>query len=625
MPKKRRPGKNKHGGKQYARRGRQPRPEDAGRRKQLDPIETVLREASKVIESADRRLAEGWGSAIQTMVRPQGFPPEPVVQPAALLEASSKARGSDGALIARTMALFGPSGLRSEAEQIYESLRDEGLAPAWLDDLGVATPGEVVMLHHPYGDVYSLHLDLIDAAGGAESIAAKIDVNAGGIVTEVVVGASTHRFIQQAAHESHIEVVSIAPAEARALVEEAFDQLDHTLAPPVEEDLPLLRALVEQRFSLLPSGGPGANYQELGEAERRILVRAFITSPHARHLGEDAADIAETICDFANYLDGNPLRWSPTVVAIFLADWVPRKVIADDRWLRAVPDVVRAWVRFAGERRELPDELIDETIGAVDEHVQEFFEQVGDPDAAGPAKRLLSAMVDAGVDPGDQEAVAAFIEDNLAPSIDGEDLDEEGFLKDWEEVDAEAFSVLTGALADYRQQPAPIGLPASARQLRQGLREGSWPYDYLVSLLDLSPADIESMSDSELLLAATSAWVEPDGMGTHGPAIDPEELSLASVLDHATWLSLVVSAVRLGPGADLSPPALQSYLGDIHDEDGAEADHDDIELGQAAPQVNAPLWQAVGVTDEDDRLTELGLWLLPRALARAWGQDFDAD
>jgi hypothetical protein len=33
---------------------------------------------------------------------------------------------------------------------------------------------------------------------------------------------------------------------------------------------------------------------------------------------------------------------------------------------------------------------------------------------------------------------------------------------------------------------------------------------------------------------------------------------------------------------------------------------------------------ALGVLDEDERLTRLGAWVLPRALARAWGSRFDA-
>ena len=35
-------------------------------------------------------------------------------------------------------------------------------------------------------------------------------------------------------------------------------------------------------------------------------------------------------------------------------------------------------------------------------------------------------------------------------------------------------------------------------------------------------------------------------------------------------------------------------------------------------------WHVFGVTDREQRLTALGAWILPRALARAWGSDFAA-
>ncbi len=77
-----------------------------------------------------------------------------------------------------------------------------------------------------------------------------------------------------------------------------------------------------------------------------------------------------------------------------------------------------------------------------------------------------------------------------------------------------------------------------------------------------------------------------------------------------------ILAVRSGPGTDLSPHNVAGWMA----EDTVDAD---IELIEEALELNAPLWRAVGVTDTADRLTDLGAWLLPRALAREWGGDFD--
>jgi len=55
----------------------------------------------------------------------------------------------------------------------------------------------------------------------------------------------------------------------------------------------------------------------------------------------------------------------------------------------------------------------------------------------------------------------------------------------------------------------------------------------------------------------------------------------------------------------------------------ATADEDDRVLIEAAVDLLVPVWQAVGALDVEQRLTDLGVWGLPRALAWAWGASFD--
>ncbi len=54
-------------------------------------------------------------------------------------------------------------------------------------------------------------------------------------------------------------------------------------------------------------------------------------------------------------------------------------------------------------------------------------------------------------------------------------------------------------------------------------------------------------------------------------------------------------------------------------------DDEDRELIEAAFELLMPTWQAAEALDAGQRLTELGRWGLPRALAWAWGGEFDAD
>ena len=70
--------------------------------------------------------------------------------------------------------------------------------------------------------------------------------------------------------------------------------------------------------------------------------------------------------DFAvDYVDGRPLRWSPVVVELFMADWFPRAVLIDRATVATLPVALDAWVRFAGRKRGLPDWAIGATREAI--------------------------------------------------------------------------------------------------------------------------------------------------------------------------------------------------------------------------------------------------------------------
>ena len=111
---------------------------------------------------------------------------------------------------------------------------------------------------------------------------------------------------------------------------------------------------------------------------------------------------------------------------------------------------------------------------------------------------------------------------------------------------------------------------------------------------------------------------------TLSPSEEPEDHEIESVsavmaLEHADWLGLALGVVRRGPGSALD---VELVLADIERLDDVEGEIEDRE-GQLAVLEMAllhltPLWQAIGVLDADDRLTERGVWGLPRALHRTW-------
>jgi hypothetical protein len=199
-----------------------------------------------------------------------------------------------------------------------------------------------------------------------------------------------------------------------------------------------------------------------------------------------------------------------------------------------------------------------------------------------------------------------------------EQAEDEEFLAQWEQAEAEAVGVLRQALPPQARPPLPAGdLAAACRRLRAGLGQHDPAIETIrrAAALDLPlPAD-----DAELWLAAAGALIamrEPSGL-------DPELEAAVMALELADWVGAVVGLVRGGVGANAEPAALVAAINECPEVDGT-VDPDDADLVELAFEALLPTWEAVGAVDADRRLTALGAWGLPRALVRAWGSDLDA-
>jgi hypothetical protein len=206
------------------------------------------------------------------------------------------------------------------------------------------------------------------------------------------------------------------------------------------------------------------------------------------------------------------------------------------------------------------------------------------------------------------------------PDVDLDD-DLEAFLEAWDEADHKAAAILCGALEHGRGQPAPgETLAAVAGRVRDGLRERGHPFGWIRKAAGLEEEPLPD-SDVELVLRCAAATISP----YEETGLDPEEEAILLSLEHADWLGAIVSVVRQGPGADASPEALIDGIRACPEvELDADLDLDEEVHLEAAFSILGLPWHVLGLTDRDDRLTALGAWILPRALARAWGSDFDA-
>lgn len=198
---------------------------------------------------------------------------------------------------------------------------------------------------------------------------------------------------------------------------------------------------------------------------------------------------------------------------------------------------------------------------------------------------------------------------------------EEQWLEEWDQVDREAVDLLRRALRDRRGATAPAALAEAASTVREGLAKGDHPLGWIgqAACLDREPPPDD---DAELLIRCAAATISPQ----EETGLDIEEDSLLLSLEHADWLGAIVSAVRAGPGSDASPNSLVDRIRNCPEvELGSDLDLDDESHLEAAFWIVSLPWHVLGITDPDQRLTPLGAWLLPRALARAWGGDFDQE
>lgn len=367
--------------------------------------------AKDVLDVADALEAQAWASDMISTWHGHGIPGADV--DALFLPGfvrALEALGTAPALaVLRAVGSVAAPSHAAAARAAAGRLAAAGLPEApWAGGLAPVEPtGALLVYEEAFDDGVSVVIEF-----GSHTLGVYVDHNLGGLVKDVFLGGSLDE-VRELLSAPGVSVRELGFAEARARVEAALYELDHTLAPPVSDDVSSLRALVEARMCLLPSGFELPDpYREVPPEERQALLDGFLASPEgARWRGDEAAeDAAALAITFgADYNHGGPLRWSPVVVELFMLDWLSRKVTREPGLFERVPDVLRDWVRYAGRRRGVPEDMLRDAVDAVADFEREMLETVDDPAAWGPAKAFAAAALGAGVDLTDSEQVEAFI------------------------------------------------------------------------------------------------------------------------------------------------------------------------------------------------------------------------
>jgi hypothetical protein len=183
------------------------------------------------------------------------------------------------------------------------------------------------------------------------------------------------------------------------------------------------------------------------------------------------------------------------------------------------------------------------------------------------------------------------------------------------EGDALAVSTLRAALGrGAPTAPPAAAVLAGAAALREAVAQRDAAALALVSEAGID--DPDGVDDDELLVRVAGAYVRP------GPrvGVSPAAADAIDALESADWLGAVLPLVRDGAGAHASPEQLVRNINRCP------------EVTTSIPKRDAPAvasafgctldaWRVTGVIDDNDRVTELGVWLLPRALELAWAVD----
>lgn len=265
---------------------------------------------------------------------------------------------------------------------------------------------------------------LIEFAGPAyesHTIGVYVDRNMGGLAKDLLVGPPLAELqAQVAVNAGHPDFGSIRferidLEDARRRATRAMARTRMTVDPPVGEDVPVLWGLVLQRLNLFDGEIPPVEAvdddHDVASIEGRDrLLEAFFASPGSPERDDATVTIVAAAIDFAaDYAGGDPTRWSPVVVELFMADWLPRKATFETETFARLPDVLRSWVRFAAGQRGVGAAATEDAVASVGRWEDELRTAVADQDRWGPAKTIAMAMQETGVDMTDQAAIDRFI------------------------------------------------------------------------------------------------------------------------------------------------------------------------------------------------------------------------
>ena len=256
-------------------------------------------------------------------------------------------------------------------------------APAWIRQLDQTRVRDVISMTDVLGDGQNIVIEARLPGEYTLSAIVYVDHNIGTVVKSGFfipesldqVRAAWRRAEDEQPDLSYGSVTSdLAPADARARLTKAVDEGQRFEEPIVTENWPACEPLLTWLLGLMPEGGSGYSFLEVGESELVALADDFFASQWGKPLDSSGHRVLiDAFLDFSSgTANGDPLRWSAVSVEILLMDWLPRIHARGIPLFDDVPLMLRALIRFSHSERDIFTQLTDETVAAVDAWEPEF-------------------------------------------------------------------------------------------------------------------------------------------------------------------------------------------------------------------------------------------------------------
>ena len=374
----------------------------------------------------DIDVVEVWASCAQIGFAPiaPDLPPMMSVS-SALASAKSYFDRSAAAMVVASISVYGPPGVRGRAQKLLKSLlrkleADVDKLPNWFSSLGEAMPRRAVLFTDPWEEERTVWIDFERPDGEVRGLGVSVNGLQGFFACRFEYGPAIDEIEAELVEQAHMEVRPLELADARAMVELGLkrrDLVDFGGLEDLDQDGEFidfgqdrgLQALVAQRVALLPDGG-SCHVEPITEGEALDLCEEF-ADVSADVAYDDAGAVGEQVCRFAlSWSDGDPLRWSPQRVAMFLCGWIPAHTACEAEWHDAVERVFPMWLRFAAQRRGIAEKPLVQNLSMARESFVDMRRLAADPANRTPATNIATEMLDDGLDLDDKAAVEAWID-----------------------------------------------------------------------------------------------------------------------------------------------------------------------------------------------------------------------